>query len=119
MIVVVLASATLSGTVPPVGCSIEEPTNGGTGVGGSASVSQYSFPRAWDVVYGRNRCDEVCPVLVGPELDWFDAYTFCRRKVSAKKWKGNQNPALTKLNVPVEGPLWLSPQYWNGTVRSG
>ena len=87
MIKVVLASATVSGTVPPVGCRVVEPTCGacaGTRVGGSTSVFQYSFPREWGVSYGRNRCDKFCPVLAGPELDWFEAYRFYRRKVSAK-----------------------------------
>ena len=68
---------------PPVGCGAGELTPGtcaGTSVDGPACAFQCSFSGVRDVLYGWNRCVEVCPVLLCLELDRSEVWMFCRGK---------------------------------------
>jgi hypothetical protein len=71
-----------------VGSGVGEPTYaicGSVIVDGPASAFRCLGSRARDVPYGWNRRVELCPVLLGPDIDWFVVGTFYFDKTSTKE----------------------------------
>ena len=96
----VSASAVISGIDPPVGGGVGQPTYGMSSsvmVDGPCCAFHCSVSRAWDVPYGWNRRVLVCPVLVGPNVDWIGACTFCFKKGTCQQDNGKRCEPSTYL----------------------